>query len=278
VGNGKCIIGEKITVAMVQSLYKRTEEVLPYTGHLVVDECHRAPSRTFNEAVSAFDSYYMTGLSATPFRRDKLSNLIFWYLGDNAHEIDKSLLEAQGDILKAEIIFRETEFQSLIDASVYYTKLMGELILDSARNELIISDILKELKTVKGTILVLSDRKMHCEIIRSLLSSKHGIDSHLMTGDLSIQERNDVLEDLKQGGVKILIATSQLIGEGFDAPGLSTLFLIYPVKFQGRLIQYIGRILRPAPGKKNARVFDYVDSRVGVLEAAARSRSNVYYS
>ena len=35
-------------------------------------------------------------------------------------------------------------------------------------------------------------------------------------------------------------------------------------------------IARPAPGKNEATVYDYVDSRIGVLENAARSRQRIY--
>lgn len=73
----------------------------------------------------------------------------------------------------------------------------------------------------------------------------------------------------------MLVASGQLIGEGFDAKELSTLFLATPIKFSGRLLQYLGRVLRPAPGKDKARVFDYLDP-VGVLENAARARRRVY--
>ena len=91
IGGGKKIVGKSITVALVQSLYKCAEEVAPRIGFLIVDECHRCPSRTFTEAVTEFDSRYMLGLSATPWRRDKLSQLIFWHLGDVHHEVDKAL-------------------------------------------------------------------------------------------------------------------------------------------------------------------------------------------
>ena len=47
----------------------RAEDLAPRVGFLVVDECHRCPSRTFTEAVTAFDCRYMLGLSATPWRR-----------------------------------------------------------------------------------------------------------------------------------------------------------------------------------------------------------------
>jgi len=42
------------------------------------------------------------------------------------------------------------------------------------------------------------------------------------------------------------------------------------------LLQYLGRVLRPASGKKYARVFDYVDVRVETLLKAANARQRVY--
>ncbi len=98
-------------MALVQTLYKCTPHVSPYIGYLIVDECHRTPARTFTEAVSAFDCKYITGLSATPWRRDKLSKLIFWYVGDVVHEVKKEDLIETGDVLRAEVITRETGFR-----------------------------------------------------------------------------------------------------------------------------------------------------------------------
>jgi len=57
---------------------------------------------------------------------------------------------------------------------------------------------------------------------------------------------------------------------------LSSLFLATPIKFSGRVIQYIGRVLRPAPGKSKATVYDYIDTNVGVLAASAKARQRVY--
>lgn len=88
-------------------------------------------------------------------------------------------------------------------------------------------------------------------------------------------DRGKVVAALNGGQVKVLVATGALIGEGFDCRELSTLFLTTPIKFNGRLLQYLGRVLRPAPGKDTARVFDYLDP-VGVLENAARARRRVY--
>ena len=277
IGGGRFSLGTRITVAMVQTLYKHKDDVASHIGNLVVDECHRAPSRTFHEAVSAFDSYYMTGLSATPFRRDRLSKLIFWYLGDRVHDVDKKDLVDQGDILQAEVVFRPTSFLSMTDPTHYYSQLMSELIEDPERNKLIADDIAMESANNKGVCLVLSDRKYHCRIIRDILKNDHGLDADMLTGDLKEQERRDVLDRLNDNNISILIATSQLLGEGFDSDKLTNLFLIYPIRFKGRLLQYLGRILRPGKGKK-AKVFDYVDVHIGVLEAAARARHSAYTS
>lgn len=276
IGAGKKRIGERITVALVQTLYRCTDQIAPHTGHLVVDECHRAPSRTFTEAVTAFDCHYMLGLSATPWRRDKLSKLIFWHLGDVHHEVDKVHLEENGHILKADVMFRTTAFAPYFDPVSDYSRMLSELTADDTRNRLIASDVEKEVRTGKGVCLVLSDRKKHCETLQGILRYKLNVHSDLLTGDLSDDARKEVLGRLNEGRVSVLIATGQLIGEGFDCPDLSTLFMATPIRFSGRLIQYLGRILRPAQGKTRARVYDYVDMRVAPLVAAAKARQRVY--
>jgi superfamily II DNA or RNA helicase len=57
---------------------------------------------------------------------------------------------------------------------------------------------------------------------------------------------------------------------------MSTLFLTTPIRFSGRVVQYLGRVLRPVKGVKHARVYDYVDIHVEPLQAAAKARQRVY--
>jgi len=275
IGDGERTVGEKITVALVQSLYKCSYQVYPHIAYLIVDECHRIPARTFTEAVSAFDCRFITGLSATPWRRDKLSKLIFWYVGNIVHEVRKEDLIRTGDILRAEVIIRETSFQPVGDPSTEYSQMLCELTQDPSRNRLIAGDVAKEASNGGGVCLVLSDRKTHCYLLQNLLS-QDGIKSEVLTGDLPDEERKAIIDNLNAGLVQVLVATGQLIGEGFDCKALSTLFLSTSIKFDGRLLQYLGRVLRPASGKEKAKVYDYIDSRVGVLRAAAAARRRVY--
>ena len=277
IGGGKVRMGRAVTVAMVQTLYKCADKVAPEVGFVVVDECHRCPSRLFTEAVIAFDSRYMLGLSATPWRRDKLSQLIFWHLGDVHHEISQERLVGTGDVLTADVTFRNTEFEPYFDPVNDYSRMLSELTADDQRNRLIAADVARvAAEDGGGVCLVLSDRKKHCQALQALIRFKHGVDCDLLTGDLSNDERKEVIEKLHQGKVGVLVATGQLIGEGFDCPGLTTLFLATPIRFSGRVTQYLGRVMRPAPDKKKAQVYDYVDVRVDVLVAAARARQRVY--
>ena len=188
IGDGKRTVGEKITVALVQTLYKCADEVFPHVGHLIVDECHRTPARTFTEAVSAFDCRFITGLSATPWRRDRLSKLIFWYVGNVIHEIAKKSLIETGDVLPVEVVWQDTYFVPDSNPMTEYSRMLSELTEDSARNRLIVQDVAQEASNGAGICLVLSDRKSHCEMIRFLLSKK-GIQSHVLTGDLSDSDR-----------------------------------------------------------------------------------------
>ncbi|MCP4691952.1 MAG: DEAD/DEAH box helicase, partial [Desulfobacterales bacterium] len=265
IGAGKKSVGREATVALVQTLRKCADEVAPKIGYLIVDECHRTPSRTFTDAVTRFDSRYMLGLSATPWRRDKLSKLIFWHLGDVHHEVDKEGLMETGDVLRVEVIVKETDFEPYFDPVNDYPRMLSELTSDDDRNRLIAADVAVEAEKGDSVCLVLSDRKKHCETIQMLLRYKHDIQADLLTGDLTTRQRREVLDKLNQGQVRVLVATGQLVGEGFDCKDLSTLFITTPIRFSGRVIQYIGRVLRPAPGKETARVFDYVDVKVDTL-------------
>ena len=275
IGAGKKIVGKRITVALVQSLCKIADEVKTHVGFLIVDEAHHCPSKTFLDVVSLFDCKFMLGLSATPYRRDGLSRLIYWYLGDCQHEVGKASLVENGDILRAEVVIRETAFSPYADPVEQYSTMLSELCSDPGRNELIVKDVIREASNGGGICLVLTDRKGHCDTLAAMLR-RNGVYPDILTGDTLSGERKTIVERLNSGDVSILIATGQLVGEGFDCKGLSTLFLATPIKFSGRLIQYLGRILRPAPGKNKATVYDYIDKNVGVLRASAKARSKVY--
>lgn len=257
-----------ITVAIVNSARNKLAELPGNFGQLLVDECHRVPASLFIDVVSAFDCRFMLGLSATAFRRDGLSRLINFYLGDLVHRVDAAELTASGAVLTPELIPHVTSFSFRYRDN--YQDMIKALTLDEARNDQIVCDIKAACHSSALAILVVSDRVAHCEELTRLLR-KAGVNVEILTGRLPTEERSTIVERVKAGRVQVLVSTLQLIGEGFDCPDLASLFLTTPIKFTGRLVQVVGRILRPSLGK-TARVHDYVDEQVGMLAHSAELR------
>lgn len=268
---------EKITIAIINSLYKHIDFVKQYKiGHLIVDECHRVPSRTFSEAVCKFNSKYILGLSATPYRRDGLTKVLHYYMGETVHKMSTKKLQRQHKIMKACVKIIDTKF-SVYDFSArtktsMYQTLMNNLTKNEERNKLIIENIIECLQTHRGTALVVSDRKEHCNILYEGLVEL-GIKAEILTGDT--KDRKGVIDRVDAGKVSVLVSTTQLIGEGFDSSRLSSLFLTTPIKFKGRLLQCIGRILRVEEGKEKAMVFDFRDNHF-ILKSSLKARMKTY--
>lgn len=272
VGDGNFTIGPRLTIALVQTLYKRAREVRDHVGHLIVDECHHAPARTFTDAVRAFDTRFMIGLSATPYRRDRMTPIIGYHIGPLVCRVDPRELQDAGRILGAELRVRETSFDYPYRDD--YQGMLTVLAADEARNRLIAEDVAGFAAGAAGPALVVSDRKQHCEALARKVRDL-GIDVALLTGDTPGEERQRIVHELSTGGIKVLVATMQLVGEGFDCDRLAGLFLTTPIKFPGRVLQVVGRVLRTSDGKEKPVVYDYVD-RAGVLRSSFAARMQAY--
>lgn len=273
-GGGKLKPGDIISVGLVQTLKNKWSAIVDQVGHVIVDECHKCPARTFTDVITKFDAKFFLGLSATPWRRDKLTQSIYFHLGEQRYQISQERLFEEGNLIKPRVIPRETPFQTITDPARYYSLMMKELSQDRERNYLICSDV--SLDQNDGIKLILSDRREHCHELAKILETDFKFSSIVLTGTTPIKEREEIVSSLKETPSAILISTIALLSEGFDLPQLSTLFLTTPIRFSGRLMQCLGRILRPSPGKEKATVYDYVDTQVGVLCSAAAARERVY--
>ena len=265
---------QPVTVAIVNTARKRLEELSPHFGQLIVDECHRVPASLFTDVVSGFDAWYMLGLSATAFRReDGMTRLIYTYMGDRVHAVDGRMLADSGAVVRPDFIQRETAFSYGYRGE--YAKLIKALAKNEERNSRIAEDITAMVhKGHSGTVLVVSDRVAHCEVLSHKLQN-NGVETELLTGRTPPDQRSRIVSRVQDGDVQVLLSTLQLIGEGFDCPGLSTLVLATPIKFEGRLLQVVGRVMRPAEGKK-ALVIDYVVVKVPVLRRSAAARTEMF--
>lgn len=71
---------------------------------------------------------------------------------------------------------------------------------------------------------------------------------------------NDYLDEFTARPRGVLVATSQLVGEGFDDPSLDAAVITYPSTSISHLMQVAGRALRYAPGKKRAHIVQVRES------------------
>ena len=193
-------------------------------------------------------------------------------MGDRVHQVDQAQLQASGAIVKPELIRCQTTFTHPYRDD--YQALITALVSHQGRNLQIVEDVVQAAaRADTGVLLVVSDRVSHCEVFADQLA-RRGLSVALLTGQTPTDKRIEIVRMVQEGELRILVATLQLIGEGFDYSGLSTLFLTTPITFEGRLLQVLGRIMRPAAGKR-AQVYDYVDEQVSVLRRSAEGRRKV---
>jgi len=88
-----------IVLAMVQSLSMKEydEDTFDSFGLAIFDECHHLGAEVFSRSMSKVASKYMLGLSATPKRKDGLSKVFEWYIGDIVYNQKKKKLTKISD-------------------------------------------------------------------------------------------------------------------------------------------------------------------------------------
>ena len=272
IGAGKFQI-KPITVGIINTVNKRLDDLTENFGHVICDECHKITASSWSETLQDFPAKYYLGLTATPFRRDGLGHAIFASIGPKIHKVDKKMLLDTGAVLRPNVFRIPTNFRYVFSND--YSTMISSLTKDENRNNLIVDEIAMDLKKYQENIIVVSDRKHHCESMNKILQEKYKIKGRVLTGAGKKKDREEIVKEVKTGQCKVLFATISLIGEGFDSPNLTALFLTTPVKFSGRLIQCVGRVLRPSKNKQ-PRVYDFRDNQIELLKYTGYSRDRVY--
>jgi superfamily II DNA or RNA helicase len=268
IGSGKNRPTGEIDVAMMQSLVRlgRVADLVAGYGHVIVDECHHVPAVSFERILSEVKARFVTGLTATPRRRDGQQPILHMQLGPVRFAVDSRNKNAKRPFVQS-LIVRETEF-SISQQSQRTTiqEFYSMLAADRARNDLICKDVIQALEDGRSPIL-LTERREHLERLADQLRV-YVPDLVVLHGIMKTSARHEALAHLAKvpdGKPRLLLATGRYIGEGFDDAKLDTLFLALPVSWKGTLIQYSGRLNRLYSGKTEVRIYDYVDRKIPML-------------
>lgn len=264
--------GEKISVGMIQTLKQSeiSDKIGDSFGTIIVDECHHVPAKTFRETITRYSSYYLYGLTATPMRKNNDENLIYVYIGNILSEIPSEYLDSDQSAT-IQINIRETDLQAPFDYRIDdYETLSRILVYDTSRNQLIVDD-LKKVTDQKKTVLLLTERKAHIEVLNLYL--KERFETITLSGDDSKGSQKSKMKQIQAGHFQIVLSTGQFFGEGIDVDQFDCLFLVYPFAFKGKLIQYIGRITR---SNQLPVIYDYRDRQIEYFEKLFKKRNRFY--
>lgn len=258
----KRIRGEPIVVTTVQSLYNGVPPEIEDAGVVILDEAHHAPARTFVEVLSQLKARYKFGLTATPKRSDGLTPLMNWTLGPIIYKLTHNKLQERGQLVVPKIVKVDTGVLPLFAED--YTQLVNLLCAHEHRNRLIIKTIAEN---AHRYCLVCCARISHCNTLYKMLKEKYpDISAAVLTSKVPVKVREKIMERWRDKKINVVFATT-IAEEGLDVKHLDRLFLVYPLKPGRRLTQAVGRVMRPAGGKKDAIVFDFVDPQLqGLFE------------
>lgn len=278
-GGGRNKAKGAIDIAMVQSLARREDlgEITKAYGLVIVDECHHVPAVSFERVVREIPVPYWLGLTATPYRRDHLEKLITMYCGAERHRMTPD----HDEQLRVErvLVTHTTRHEQSSDEEPGIQAVFRALVEDEERSRQICGDIAAAIE-VGRNCLVLTQWTEHLEAISGELQ-RLGIKAIVMRGGMGKKARASASAEIHaqaSAGGLALLATGSFLGEGFDLPQLDTLFLAFPLAFKGRIVQYVGRVLRPTSGKSRVEVHDYVDINVPVLARMQAKRLAAYAS
>jgi len=276
IGGGRRKPTGKLDVATVQSLASSGIDaaLLASYGHVVVDECHHVPAVSVERVLASCPARFVTGLTATPYRRDGHQPIIAMQCGPVRHTIGAATETG----LALRVVRRDTPFDpAVLPSDAAIQEIYSALAADDARTDLIVRDT-RQLLAEGRVPLVLTERREHLERLATKLQA-HVTTVVTLHGDVTPRRRRNALAQLNElppDQPRVLVATGRFIGEGFDDPRLDTLILTMPIAWRGTVVQYAGRLHRPHPGKHDACIYDYVDAEVPVLRRMFVKRARAY--
>ena len=267
-----------IDIALIQSCLDE-DGVKPFVqdyGMVIVDECHHVSSITFEQVLMSIKAHTIYGLTATPIRKDGHQPIIFMQCGPIRFSTDvKSQIAKQS--FDRFLIPRFTSYNSILEDRLSIATLYKYLSEDEIRNNLIVEDICKAVNT-RRTPIILTNRTAHVSVLAEKLKAtiKNVIS---LTGAGTTREKREAMQRLQtipDSEQLVIVATGKYVGEGFDYPRLDTLFLALPISWKGLLTQYAGRLHREYEGKKDVRIYDYIDIHEPICDSMYRKRLKGY--
>lgn len=261
----KEVEGCDFVIAMLQSLSQKDYSFGDFDsiGTVIVDEAHHICAKVFSQSLFKMCPKHIYGLSATPERKDGLTKVLHWFMGPTFFAVER---KNQADVEMFCVQYEHPMFRDpppcTRTGKLSLVNMITELVECRDRNQMLVK-LIKKASEGTRRLLVLSDRRAHCEMLHQCFPKNSG----LYMGGMK-------QKDLEESSTKkIIFATFSQAHEGLDIPALDTVILATP---KSDIVQSIGRVMRETKGKKNnPHIYDIRDEW-SILVSMYYKRLKVY--
>jgi superfamily II DNA or RNA helicase len=242
-----------IQVASVQTLIRRLQKITTSPDLIIIDEAHHAAAGSWQAIINHWPDVLLIGVTATPCRLD----------GKGLGNVFDTLIEGPS-------VQMLTSAGYLSPARIYAPPMVadlsgvkrraGDYAIDQAADAMIrptvTGDAIKHYRTLAGgqQAIAFCCSVDHAVSVQDAFWNA-GIGSALLLGETV--DRDKIVGAFASGTIRILV-TVDVVSEGFDIPAAGCAILLRPTQSLGLYLQQVGRVLRPASGKKHAIILDHV--------------------
>lgn len=285
-----------IMIATVQTLSRRLEDedFLKWSGDLkllIMDEAHHCSARTFFSVVDGLSPEYIIGVTAEPYYNDKHHKvqdlLVSGLLGSILYRVTVPMLVERGYLSKPFLLTFESKWEhpNLYDSQAWTTIHKYGIVNNPMRNQAIV-DIARALLEIDKKPLILISQIKHGTFLSEFISSK-GYKVAMMTGGQSVNifydgqcidtlkdKDGEIPERFTNGDIDVLIGTS-VLDEGVDIPAISAVILAGGGKSPIKVVQRLGRSLRPKKDDNTTIIVDFLDGFNVITRAHSKKRRDI---
>lgn len=249
-----------VQVASVQTLARRLHQLPPdFFQLLIIDEAHHAVAGQWAKILAAMPRAHTLGVTATPERLDgrglaeQFDTLI---QGPTA-----AWLTAEGFLVPARVfappgIDLSSIRRGSLDTRAGQQTAAGILQAGQAMGDAV-SHYRRTIQPEhNGTAIAFCCSVAHADAVAEAFRAQ-GIAAARLDGTMDRLARRRLIADLGAGVLKVL-TSCDIVSEGTDIPSVTGAILLRPTDSLGLYLQQVGRVLRPAPGKRVAVVNDHV--------------------
>ncbi len=225
-----------VAVASIPTLTKWGDR-MPVADLVVFDECHHTVASTWARIAERYRAAHLLGMTATPQRAD-----------------GKPLGDVFDDLVIGSTVRELTELGHLVPCRMWAPP-AGSL---DAR-ELALSPVAAYQQHGNGDRAVVFCMTVeHAEQVAAEFTAA-GVATGVVHGSLASGTRADTLARLRNGDIRVVVNV-HVLTEGWDEPSVAVCILTRKPQHVGTFLQMVGRVLRPAPGKRHCVLLDLAGS------------------